>query len=227
MNPLPSTARRLAHLAWHYRVRASLSRPDVCSLFGLDLLIAPGVLHPRHFASSRVLGRRLIDIDLRGKEVADLGTGSGILALLAARRGASVTAIDISPVAVECASGNARRNGLDEQVRVVASDGFDQVEAGRRFDLVVTNPPFYPRAVESASDHAFAAGAGNDFFAKLAQSLPGRLKPGGVLLMIQSSDADFQPIARMFDARGMKGRVVSRRRGLFETLTVTEFAARE
>ncbi len=223
MITLPSAARRLAHLVWRRRVRASLERTDSCSLLGLDLLIAPGVLHPRHFASSQVLGRHLLGLDLRGKNLADVGTGSGILALLAARSGAVVTALDVDPVAVACASLNAGRNKLEDRVNVVASDVFDRAEPGRRFDLVVTNPPFYPRAARDAADHAFAAGVGNGFFAKLAESLPGRLVEGGALVMIQSSDADFEPIGRMFEERGYRSQVVGRRRGLFETLTIREF----
>lgn len=224
MNPVIAAARRVAHFAWYRRARPALQRTDACSIFGLDLLIEPGVLHPRHFASSRLLGEYLTGLSLKDQEVADLGTGSGLLALLAARAGASVTAIDLDPIAIACATGNARRNGLDGRVRVIASDVFDHTPAERRFDLVITNPPFYPRDARTPADRAFAAGAGNAFFAKLADGLPGRLKPGGCLAMIQSSDADFAPIARLLEARGMKGRVVRERRGLFETLTIREFA---
>lgn len=223
MNPVIAVARRLAHLAWYQHARPALERTDACSIFGLDLVIEPGVLHPRHFASSRFLGEYLKGLSPGGREVADLGTGSGLLALLAARAGASVTAIDISPVAIACATGNARRNGLGDRVRVIASDVFDDAPAEARFDLVITNPPFYPRDARTPADRAFAAGAGHGFFAKLADGLPGRLKPGGSLAMIQSSDTDFAPIARLLEARGMKGRIVRERRGLFETLTIREF----
>jgi len=225
MNPLVAAARRLAHAVWYRRTRAALERADACTLFGLELLIAPHVLHPRHFASSRVMARHVMELDLRDKAVADVGTGSGILALLAARSGARVTAVDIDQVAVECASENARRNGLADRVTVLASDVFDHVPADLRFDLVITNPPFYSRASQSVSDRAFAAGVGNGFFSRLAESLPGRLEEGGALMMIQSSDADFAPIARMFEARGMRGRTLGERRGLFETLTTREFKA--
>lgn len=227
MNRFAAAARRLAYLVWHRFARDHLERPDTCSLFGLDLLIAPRVLHPRHFASSRLLARHVMAVDLRDKTVADIGTGSGILALLAARSGAWVTAVDVNLVAVECASGNALRNGLADRVTIMASDVFDQVPAGSQFDLVITNPPFYPRTAESVPDRAFAAGAGNLFFTKLAEGLPRRLKKDGALVMIHSSDADFQPIALMFEERGMRGRVVSHRRGLFETLTIREFTRRE
>ncbi|MEO8501695.1 MAG: HemK2/MTQ2 family protein methyltransferase [Vicinamibacteria bacterium] len=225
MNPLVAATRRVAHILWHFRVRASLSREDAFSGFGLDLVIAPGVLHPRHFASSRLLAEYLATVDLHGKRVADIGTGSGLLALLAARAGATVTAIDISPAAVRCATSNARRNELVERIDVIESDVFDRVPTALRYDVVVTNPPFYSRNAESPADHAFAAGGGNGFFAKLAESLPTRLAKGGVAVMIQSSDADFAPLARMFAAVGFEGRVVRERRGLFETLTIREFRA--
>lgn len=223
---LPSftaAVRRAAHFVWRRRVRASLERPDACSLFGLDLVIEPGVLHPRHFASSRLLARHVLGLDLRGQEIADIGTGSGLLALLAARSGARALALDINPAAVGCASANSRRNSLAERMEVLESDVFEAVETGRRFDLVVTNPPFYPRAAKGPSDHAFASGLDHAFFTKLAAGLPGRLKPNGKLLMIHSSDTDFAPIARLFAAERLECRVLTRRRGLFETLTLRDF----
>ena len=223
MERIIAAARRFTHLVWYRLARASLERTDACSLFGLDLVIMPGVLHPRHFVSSRVLAEHVIGLDLCDKSVADLGTGSGIQALLAARMGARVTAIDVNPAALECASQNARRNNLADRLTMVASDVFDQLDEGVRFDLIITNPPFYPRAAAGASDQAFAAGPGNAFFVKLANSLPGRLEPGGALLMIQSSDTNFRPISQSLEARGMKGTVVRESRGLFESLTIREF----
>jgi methylase of polypeptide subunit release factors len=225
MNPLVRVVRRIVHRVWHRRVRAALERPDACTLFGLDLVIAPGVLHPRHFRSSRALAGHVITLELQGRRVADLGTGSGILALLAARAGASVTAVDINPSAVECAAANAHRNGLSEHVSVLASDLFDAVPPGLRFDLVITNPPFYPRPATRVGDRTFAAGAENAFFRKLAASLPDCLARDGRLILIQSSDVDFTPIVAMFEGSGMRGRVVREDRGLFETLTIREFRA--
>ena len=225
MNAPIALARRLAHALWYRRVRASLEREDACALHGFDLVILPGVLHPVHFASSRFLADHLLGLDLQGKRVADLGTGSGLLALLSARAGARVTAIDISPVAARCAAENVRRNGLQDRVNVVESDQFAEVAKGPRFDLVVTNPPFYARPAVTSSDRAFAAGAGNEFFGRLAAALPTRLAEQGALLMLQSSDADFSPLAKTFAAHGYAGRVVREWRGLFETLTIREFRA--
>jgi release factor glutamine methyltransferase len=223
MNPIVAAARRLAHEVWYRRARAAFEQPDECSLFGLDLLVTPGVLHPGYFLSSRVLAEQVLTLDLRDRTVLDLGTGSGIQALLAARGGAQVTAVDISQAAVDCAAENARRNGLADGMTVLASDLFEKVLEGLRFDLVITNPPFYSRTAANERDLAFAGGAANTFFEKLSSSLPGRLEENGALVMIQSSDADFGPIERMLEARGLRASVLNEKRGLFETLTVREF----
>ncbi len=223
MKSLVKAARRLAFRVWNLRVRASLNRADACRLFDLDLVIEPGVLHPRHFASSRLLATWLNRLDLRGRAVADIGTGSGLLALIAARAGASVVAIDISRAAVECARANATRNRLSDRTAFAESDVWDAVPETAAFDLVITNPPFYPRAIESIADHAFAAGDRHAFISKLAAGLRPRLTPGGALLMIHSSDEDFAPIGRLLAEHGLEGVEVMKKRGFFETLTIREF----
>lgn len=223
MKSLVKAARRLAFRIWNLRVRASLNRADACRLFDFDLVIEPGVLHPRHFASSRLLATWLNRLDLRGRAVADVGTGSGLLALIAARAGASVAALDISPTAIECARANAARNCLSDRIAFAESDVWDAVPEAAPFDLVVTNPPFYPRAIESIADHAFAAGDRHAFISKLAAGLRPRLAPGGALLMIHSSDEDFAPIGRLLAEHGLEGVVVLEKRGFFETLTIREF----
>ncbi len=226
MNLLSSAVRRVAYLVWRRRLRATFDRADACTAFGLDLVIDPGVLHPRHFASSRRLAQHLASLDLRGLSVLDIGAGSGLLALLAARAGAEVTAVDINPAAVACTKENARRNGLSSRVSALVADVFEGLPPGIRFDLVVTNPPFYPRDPEDLPDHAFAAGAENGFFTKLANGLPQRLARNGALMLIQSSDADFAPVSQVLAANGLTGRTLVVKRGFFETLTIREFRAK-
>lgn len=75
-------------------------------------------------------------IDLHGKSVFDVGTGTGVLALAAKALGAGrVLAVDIDPLAVETATANAQRNGID--VEVVA--GSADAAGDDRFDVVVAN----------------------------------------------------------------------------------------
>ncbi|MBK5254819.1 MAG: class I SAM-dependent methyltransferase [Vicinamibacteria bacterium] len=223
MHPLLAALRRLAYRIWHRRVRASLQGTDSCSLMDFELLVSPGVLHPAHFLSSRLLALHLTTLDLGNRTVADVGTGSGLLALVAARLGASVWATDINPASVDCARENAERNGLADRVNVVNSDVLEGLPPGLRLDFVVSNPPFYPRDALNLRDRAFAAGAGYGFFERLAAALGARLAPGGSLIMVHSSDADFEPVREILQTHRIIGRVVSTRRGLFETLTIREF----
>jgi ribosomal protein L11 methyltransferase len=72
-----------------------------------------------------------------GMEILDLGTGSGILAIAAARLGATVTALDISEIAVEVARENVQVNGLRDAITV--SRGSIDAVSGRQFDLVFAN----------------------------------------------------------------------------------------
>src|SRR5256885_8863379 len=69
---------------------------------GFQLSVFPSVFHPRYFGSSSILAQFIGSLDLRGKSFLDLGCGSGIVGMCAARAGARVTAVDINPEAVRC-----------------------------------------------------------------------------------------------------------------------------
>jgi release factor glutamine methyltransferase len=125
--------------------------------------------------------------DCRGRSVLDLGCGTGLFAIAAARAGArDVWATDVDPRAAECAGRNALRNGAD--VRVARGDLFDPV-AGRSFDLIVTNPPQTP-APEAARGPKFGGEDGLRLFEPLLRQAPDHLRPGGRLLTMLISLAD-------------------------------------
>ena len=65
----------------------------------------------------------------------DVGTGSGIQAILAASKSTDVTAVDVNPFAVECAKMNTKSNNLSSRVKVIKSDLFKNVKG--EFDLIV------------------------------------------------------------------------------------------
>lgn len=223
MNPLTSTLRRAAFAVWHARIRKGLARPDRVSLLGFDLVVVPGVLNPRHFRSSRFLAEHVAGLDLTSKRVADIGTGSGLAALAAARAGAQVTALDIDPVAVQCTSENARGNGLADRIHTLRSDVWERVDPALRFDLVISNPPFYSRDAEGPADQAFAAGADYSFFTRLADGLGHRLAAHGSLVLVHSSDVPIAEIAGRMRAAGLSLHPLREHRGVFETLSLNEF----
>ena len=89
-----------------------------------------------------------------GAAVLDMGTGSGVCALAAARHARRVVAVDVSPAAARCTRLNAVLNQLEERIDIRIGDLFEPV-AGERFDLVLFNPPFLIGAPKDDRDAAW------------------------------------------------------------------------
>ena len=112
MGPFGRFPRAFIHFFSYHLILARQST-RVTRAAGFRLAIRPTVFHPRYFISSECFARFVDGLELTGKSVVDVGTGSGILALAAARAGAAnVTATDINPNAALTAAENARTNGV-------------------------------------------------------------------------------------------------------------------
>ncbi|WP_405593117.1 HemK2/MTQ2 family protein methyltransferase [Streptomyces sp. NBC_01190] len=150
------------------------------------LLRLPGVYAPQY--DTRAMMRAIRAERLGpGSSVLDIGTGSGALALYAARTGARVTAIDITRRAVVCARLNAALAGQRITVRRA-----DLATPGRRFDVVISNPPYVPtpgrlREPRGAARAWDAGHDGRSVVDRICAAAPGMLRPGGVLLMVHSA----------------------------------------
>lgn len=178
----------------------------------MRLITVPGVFKPR--SDSVLLAELAAARVRRGTTALDPFTGSGILAIAAARAGARATAIDVSRRAVACVQLNARLNG----VRVTARRGdlFDPV-AGQRFDLIVANPPYVPGPVDGPVRGAARAWEGGDdgrlLIDRLCDEVSGHLAPGGELLMIHSHVCGEEATTRRLAAAGLETEVIERRPG--------------
>jgi methylase of polypeptide subunit release factors len=124
---------------------------------------------------------------VRGRLALDVGTGTGVLALVLARAGARVIATDAEPRAVACARENAERLGLAGEVQVVLADLFP--EGGARADLVVANPPWLPAQASSPLERA-VYDPGGALLERLVLGLPARLAPGGEAWLVLSDLAE-------------------------------------
>jgi SAM-dependent methyltransferase len=120
-----------------------------------------------------------------GATAFDVGTGTGVLALLLARAGARVVATDLDPAAVGCAAENARRFGLAGRVEVVEADLFPPGRAR----LVVANPPWLPAAPHGRLDRAVYDPSG-EVLARLVGGLPDHLAEGGEAWIVLSDLAE-------------------------------------
>jgi release factor glutamine methyltransferase len=107
--------------------------------FGLPFNVGPAVLIPR--PDTELLVELAMERLPPSGRVLDMGTGSGAIAVALAhsRRDAAVTALDVSPAALEVARSNAALN--QASVRFLESDWYSAA-AGERFDLIVSNPPY-------------------------------------------------------------------------------------
>jgi methylase of polypeptide subunit release factors len=197
---------RAVHFLSH-RFILSRRRTTITRAAGLRLAVPPTVFHPRYFLTSEFLAAFIDGLDLADKRVADIGTGTGILALAAARSGAaSVLAIDINPRAALAAAENARANGLASRVRPVCSDLFAGILPGAHFDVILSNPPFFVGEPLDLADRAWHAGPDYRDIAPLFDQARARLAPGGSMYVVLSSHADHAgripgaPGGRAFDS---------------------------
>ena len=182
----------------------------------MRLLTLPGVFAP--ISDSRFLADVLREQTLPPRAtVLDVCTGSGILAITAAQRGArSVTAVDSSRRAVLTTRLNARLNGV--KVKACRGDLFAPVE-GRRFDAIVSNPPYVPAETEElptrGPERAWDAGLdGRVILDRLIEEAPDHLRPGGFLLIVSSSVLGTdRTVAAMRDAGLEDADCIARRRG--------------
>jgi release factor glutamine methyltransferase len=185
---------------------------------GLDLQVFPGVFHPRYFGSSSILAKFISGLPLQGKSFLEIGCGSGVVALCAARAGAEVTAVDINPVAVQCTSVNAANNQL--RVNAQAGDLFSSL-SGAQFDVIAWNPPFLPAEAKSPSDAAFYGGRNFEVIRRFVNDARAHITPGACIYTIVSADVSIEQIEQLFRKQAFDiSRVFSTRWGLGETMVI-------
>ncbi len=139
---------------------------------------------------------------VEGKLAHDVGTGTGVLALVLAQRGARVVATDIEPRAVACARDNASRFDLAGRIDVLEADLF----AGGRADLVVSNPPWIPAEPVGLLDRAVYDPSGM-LLDRIVSDLPVRLTPGGEGWIIVSDLAERLGLRRPGHLEALAARV--------------------
>lgn len=188
---------------------------------GATFVVSPRVFNPRFFATSELMARHL-HVG-RDDEVLDVGTGSGVLAVVAARDAKHVVATDISPDAVRCARDNARRNGVDVDVR--EGDLFSPLRPDESFDVILFNPPYMDgeaRDLLGRALHDPDKSIATRFFA----GAKAHLAEGGHLRVLYSSIADPRRFLEIASEHGWVHRVVARERTLFETYRIYRMTPR-
>jgi len=120
-----------------------------------------------------------------GEKILEIGTGCGLLAILAATKGAEVVATDINELAVECAQKNAGENKLKIDFRV--GDLFSPIKNNEKFDLIIFNPPYLPSEKDFVDRQIDLSYNSSETLRKFLASYKGFLKENGRAVVVNSS----------------------------------------
>jgi release factor glutamine methyltransferase len=165
----------------------------VQDFYGRAFRVTPDVLIPR--PETELLVELALQVMNVGALICDVGTGSGCIAitLLCERPDARAVAADISEAALEVARQNARALGVEDRIELAKSDCFSELDIDRKFDLVISNPPYVaaealPGLQREVRDHeplvALTPGAdGLSIIRRLLTDAPQFLRANGHLLM--------------------------------------------
>lgn len=181
----------------------------------LDLEVEPGVLIPR--PETEVLVDQILSwVEEAQREEAvalDVGTGTGAIGLSLAREGsfAKVVATDVEERAIEVARRNRDAGQLGDQVDIRRGSLFEPLDAGERFDVIASNPPYVaevdeatlqPEVLEWEPHQALFAGPdGLDVLRRIAAEARAHLKTGG-LLALEVGSGQAHAVAELIEAAG-------------------------
>lgn len=161
----------------------------------------------------------------RGDYVLDMGTGCGILAVVAAEKASKVVAVDINPYAVRCAKENAKANHVTGKISVVQGDLFAPMKSAEEFDLILFNAPYLPsKHVQDDSwlERAWAGGErGREVIDRFVCESPKFLKKGGCILLMQSTLSDVGETLCKFREESLEADILAERAlPFFETIAI-------
>ena len=181
--------------------------------FSLDFQVTKDVLIPRPDTETLVVDAIEVLKQQPASRVLDVGTGSGCIAIALAVNcpNAVVTAIDLSPPALDIARANADKHKIGDRIRWLCGDLFAPLATGEAFDLIVSNPPYIASAeIETLSADvrlheprsALDGGPdGLDVIRRLIADAPQHLAPQGKLL-IEISGEQADSVTQLLTANG-------------------------
>lgn len=159
----------------------------------------------------------------RRDRVLDIGTGTGLLAIIASKKCSKVTATDINPHAIDCAVKNLITN-KSYNVELKKGDLFEPVK-NEKFDLILFNTPYLPthkdERLGDELDAAWDGGIdGRYVIDRFLEGLEDHLNPGGRVQLVQSSLSDIDRTIKKLKGIGLDASVTAREKCFFEEVVV-------
>jgi len=190
-----------------------LRKERVYSYEKIRVAVFPGVFHPGFFFSTKILLNKLSEYNLFGKKVLELGAGSGIISIYCHKRGAFVTASDISEKVIKNLHLNAEMNNTS--IEIILSDLFDNIPDDG-FDFIIINPPYFAKDPIGENDYAWYCGRDLEYFKKLFLQLGKFQKKKIIILMILSEDCQIDKIQMIAKNNNYKFKLVTKIKNWWE-----------
>ncbi len=159
-----------------------------------------------------------------GEHVLEIGTGCGLVAVVAGKAGARVVATDQSELAVQNALENITHHRLQTKIEVRRGNLFEPIRSEERFSLIVFNPPYLPSTkADAAYDPAWSGGkAGREITELFLSKCTHHLTPEGRLLLLQSSVSNPEKTQNALEKQFSTVRVKAKKALFFERLLLHE-----
>jgi release factor glutamine methyltransferase len=161
-----------------------------------------------------------------GEKVLDMGTGCGILAVLAAEKAEKVVAVDVNPHAVTCAKKNAELNGVAAKIDARLGNLFDAVAFDEKFDLILFNAPYLPVEEDEGKgliEVAWDGGrTGRKVIDRFIDNVLEYLAEEGRVLLVQSSLSNVEETLKRFLQHNLHAAIVNKKKVAFEKIVVIE-----
>lgn len=158
--------------------------------------------------------------------VLDVGTGCGILAVLAAEKAKHVVAVDVNPHTIECASKNAELNGVEGKIEFRCGDLFQSIKPSEKFSLILFNAPYLPSEPGEENSwlgKAWAGGPdGRMIIDRFIEGVSSLLADVGKIQLVQSSLSDVNRTLDELGEMGLEARVVARVKVPYESIVLIE-----
>lgn len=205
--------KRVASLILIPITRWYLRKERSYSYSGTKVRVPDGVFHPGLFHSTKFLIEYMLEQELYGKTILELGCGSGLISVIAAKHGAVVTASDVNMRAVKAARLNANSNGVE--INVIHSDLFENIPR-KMFNFIFINPPYYRGQPKDESEMAWFAGKDLEYFKRMFAQLSEYFQSDSVVIMSQTLESPMKAILSIGESHNLSFELVREKAVLFD-----------
>lgn len=187
----------LYNRVYKYILKLYLRTDSNVTFDNFKLKVFKDVFHPKLFFSTTYFYSFLKDQQLDRLNFLELGCGSGVLSMLAYKKGALVTAVDIDPNAVKNTQVNFNANFThDKNLTILQSDLFKNIPV-QTFDVIAINPPYYFKKVETPGQYAWYCGENGEYFENLFLNLSRYIHKTSSAFMILEENCEIERMQSM------------------------------